>query len=156
MRRELEEELQELAPTFLQEMNCNELESCMAFGIECGDGWFVPLKNFCEKAEALNRTMPDKVFVAKQIKEKFGEIRVYFGLVEKGKEPWDASAVRDEEKEKQFKELLDKLYEECDKKCEDCGAKGEMTVLNGWYRTLCKNCLEHLKKKRTWEEEHDS
>lgn len=156
MRRELEEELQEIAPTFLQEMNCNPAQSCMAWGIACGDGWFSPLAAFCKKVEELNKSMSDKVFLAEQIKEKFGELSVYWTLVEKGEEPEYAEVVRDEEKEKQFKEILDKLYEECDKRCEDCGAEGTMTVLNGWYRTLCKDCLERLKRRRTWEEEHDS
>lgn len=119
MNPKLERDLQEAAPTFLQEMNGNPTQSCMAWGIACGDGWFRPLADFCKKVEELNKSMPDKVFIAEQIKEKFGELRVYWTLVEKGEEPEYAEVVKDEEKEKQFKELLDKLYEECDKKCED-------------------------------------
>jgi hypothetical protein len=153
MREELEKELRRIAPTFLQEMDCTEMQSCMHYGIECNDGWFNPLKTFCEKVEALNEELQNKVFVAKQIKEKFGDIRVYWCLHEKSKQTWEAAPVQEPETENLFRGYLEELEKGCNTTCEHCGAKGKLTVLNGWYRTLCPGCFDKLAKKRDWDKE---
>ncbi|MEK7090164.1 MAG: hypothetical protein AAB930_01100, partial [Patescibacteria group bacterium] len=53
-------------------------ESLMAFGFECGDGWFGLIKKLCEKLKDLDL----KDFRVTQVKEKFGGLRFYVGPIE--------------------------------------------------------------------------
>ena len=61
MKPELEEVLIKIDPIFFQERvacingDMNEMNSCMAFGCECGDGWFEPLKKMTTQISFLNR-----------------------------------------------------------------------------------------------------
>ena len=139
MREELEKELRRIAPQFLAEMDLNEMQSCMARGIECYDGWFEPLKRFCENVEALNKESPDKVIVAKQIKTKFGDIRVYWGIEDKNKPLLEREPVQDDSLEHIMNEEVINLENECRNTCEICGSKG---VKKEYYTYICKKCKE--------------
>jgi len=50
------------------------MSTCMAFGCECGDGWFEPIKKFVQKTAILNNVgkQYNIKFVCNQLKEKFG------------------------------------------------------------------------------------
>ena len=97
-------------------------ESLMAFGFECGDGWFDLVKELCEKLKALNL----KNFRVTQVKEKFGGLRFYIGSVEP-------------EKADQVFRLIDKAEKESYRTCETCGKPGKPNK-EGWITTLCNNC----------------
>ncbi|MBI2023543.1 hypothetical protein HYT01_03215 [Candidatus Giovannonibacteria bacterium] len=99
-------------------------ESLMAFGFECGDGWFPLIKELCEKLSALKL----KVFEVVQVKEKFGGLRFYPGGIELEK----AEAV--------FK-LIDEAEAISFTICEACGAPGKPNQ-QGWISTLCDPCRQ--------------
>jgi len=97
-------------------------ESLMAFGFECGDGWFELIKELCEKLKTLNL----KVFLVLQVKEKFGGLR------------FDIGPIETEKADEAFR-----LIEEAEVKsltvCEECGKPGKPNK-TGWIKTLCDDC----------------
>ena len=115
MREELEQELHELAPTFLKDMGGDPMETCMAFGCECEDGWFSILERLCTEVEKLNNNMAQAKFICQQIKSKFGELRVYWAI-----EPVENRTMYEDEY-KQMTELVNKAEQEALNTCEFCG-----------------------------------
>jgi hypothetical protein len=87
--------------------------------------------------EGLNKKLSilDPDYKILQVKEKFGELRFYYES--------DAS-------EKAVKEAMDRYViqaiEESRVTCEFCGKPGTLTDMNGWYKTICKECLESNEK----------
>jgi len=89
----------------------------MAFGFECGDGWFNIIYTLCEKLIELKF---DGQVV--QVKEKFGGLRFY---ISGGPE-----AVYDAIEEAEQRSL---------ETCETCGKPGRPNT-KGWISTLCDEC----------------
>ena len=87
MNIELEEKLYNIDPIFFEQaIGCknglmNQMSTCMAFGCECGDGWFEPIKKFVQKTSILNNVgkQYNIKFVCNQLKEKFGQFTCYTG-----------------------------------------------------------------------------
>ena len=96
-------------------------KSCMAFGMQINEGWY-PL--IIELSDILSKEYPDVEY--RQIKEKFGTLRVYLSNYPDDK-------------------IHDLLYE-FDKKsstiCESCGKAGNTKSVDGWYVTICPNCIK--------------
>lgn len=94
-------------------------QSLMAFGCECGDGWYSLLDALCETltehASELGRLPPE----ATQIKEKYGTLRFYVGG---GGDKFDDGAISMAE------DLSARI-------CEVTGAPGVECVKGGWYAT---------------------
>jgi hypothetical protein len=103
-------------------------QSLMAFGFECGNGWFELIKELCEKLKALDL----KDFRVQQVKEKFGGLRFYTGGVEL---------------EKAYE--VDRLISEAEAKsltvCEECGKPGKPGG-RGWIKTQCETCRNKSNK----------
>jgi hypothetical protein len=136
MKLELEEKLTALAPVFLRDMHGDETKTCMAFGIECSDGWFAIVKEMCEKIEAVNRRLNgEALVVADQIKEKFGELTVYYSI--------------DGEVDSNVRDEVRSIVVEAEAKswdvCEECGKPATCTT-KGWIRRLCKECYDRRSK----------
>lgn len=107
-------------PKWFQGLTQSPMESCLAFGFECADGWFDVLWRLCEDIEKLN---PPEEFEVYQVKEKFGGLRFYVGAATE--EIFD----RIEQAEKESYET-----------CETCGSKDNVTSEGSWIVTLCKEC----------------
>lgn len=97
-------------------------ESLMAFGFECGDGWFSLIKELCEKLKALKL----KDFRVLQVKEKYGGLRFYTGSVET-------------KKADEVFRLIDEAGGKSYTICEACGKPGQPNK-DGWIETLCESC----------------
>ena len=86
MTPELENRLYRTSPIFFQHaINCREgkedrTQTCMYWGGECGDGWFVPIEKLVGKIHLLNRFCKGEnlQIVCSQLKEKHGEFTCYF------------------------------------------------------------------------------
>ena len=122
MKKELELELVKKYPKLFQEYNKPPQQSCMAFGCECGNGWYNILN---ELFEALSKY--DDIILA-QVKEKFGGLRVYIHGA-----PVDVS--------KEVHKLIDNAEEKSFTVCEMCGKEGTLRG-DGWMVTLCESCNE--------------
>lgn len=125
MNSELTTKLKDKYPAFFRDLYGDPSQTCMAFGIECGDGWYGLLEKLCEDIAASN---PPEDFRFAQIKEKFGGLTVYvdFG------------------NEKIFS-LTTEVEQESYKVCEFCGTRDNVTSEGSWILTLCSTCRQNRK-----------
>ena len=104
------------------------------FGIECGKGWHELLKPIFAYIEKYNEDKnEDERMEICQIKEKFGDLRVYLNF---------------------YNDEIDKIIEEAEKEasttCELCGNKENVGIAcEGWITTECHDCM------KKWCKEHE-
>ena len=122
MNKDLEKKLVEKFPIIFEEMYGNPKETCMAWGIECDDGWYNIIETLCYLIDSEVKEGCPEV-VALQIKEKFGGLRFYY---RGGNDITDAYV--------EFAEGMS--Y----RTCEYCGKPGKETK-GGWIKTLCEGCV---------------
>lgn len=109
----------------------NVRETCIAFGLECGDGWLPILDDLCTKlSDALKRD-PGTQFRFMQVKEKWGALTMYY------------NGGNDE-----MRSLLSEAESQAAKTCEYCGGPSEIRNDGGWYTTVCVPCEEARYKAR--------
>ena len=84
MKLELEQQLVSKYPNLLKEYGGDPKETCMAFGIECGDGWYHLIDTLCStiqhQVDWINQLWPELNFscAAVQVKEKYVGLRFYY------------------------------------------------------------------------------
>ena len=132
MKKELEQQLVKDFPLCFGDYGKDPTKSCMAFGCECGDGWYELLREACAKAEPLvtkwiedHKTETDyEGWTPRlaQVKEKFGTLRLYFTSYPDG--------IGDIEEDAEEKSSIT---------CESCGKPGKLRG-QGWYYTSCFAC----------------
>lgn len=86
-----------------------------------GDGWLPRIGQMLQEIEehVKRHALPD--FKILQIKEKFGQLRVY---TSKGDE--------------QLYAIIEKATEEVNKTCEICGTEGKLDMVEGWLGARCE------------------
>lgn len=127
MSPELDKQLCEKYPKIFANRYGDMRETCMCWGIECGDGWYDLLDHLCANLQwntdknnyYKDGAAPYPQVVATQVKEKFGGLRFY---VENATDAQYAVI--------SFAESLS--YHMCDV----CGAKGKPNS-EGWIKTRC-------------------
>jgi len=97
--------------------------SLMAFGFECGDGWFQIVDNLCERIQNYVDLHKCEQVVAKQVKEKYGELRFYVDSA-----PYEVYTMIDEAT--RLSHLI----------CESCGTNEKVFQTTGWVFTTCYAC----------------
>ena len=124
MRQDLEDQLVKDFPNLYRNYGKSPQESCMAFGCECGDGWFRLIYNTSEKLEQMILELPEKdrsAYGAAQIKQKFGELRIYL------------DSCTDE-----MFDVTMNAGEESKTICEQCGKPGKLREIGRWLYTSCE------------------
>lgn len=131
MKQELQDILFNKYPTLFINRNKSIQESCMAFGIECGDGWYDLIRSVCweikqheENIELRKKYNPDYLTDYQptkfdQIKEKYGGLRIYFNGGDD-----------------HVKGVICLAEDMSFNICEVCGNKGKPNQ-GGWISTLC-------------------
>ena len=142
MNKELQIKLAEAYPKIFKNIGGDKMVTCMAWGIECNDGWYNLLDTLCytmqqhctatntryiietDKYEFIEEGDPEYVqVVAAQVKEKLGTLRFY---VDGG----DAST-----------EAMIELAEAMSGRiCELCGSPARRNTDSGWLHTTCTAC----------------
>lgn len=95
MKKELQDKLFEKYPKIFKQKDFSIQDSCMSWGITCGNGWYNLINTLCAQIEhrllcynnqAARRAKKNKkappvllTFEATQVKEKFGGLRFYHG-----------------------------------------------------------------------------
>ena len=125
MNKHLEKKLVEKYPKLFRDYNESATKSCMAFGCECGDGWYKLINELFGKITA---ACPETVLL--QVKEKFGLLRIY------------VSCGTDE-----VYDMIDEYEDMSGHICEGCGEPGECLPDGGWLTTLCDKCRGNGIKK---------
>jgi hypothetical protein len=130
MTRELEAKLIEKYPKILVNIHGDPKHTCMAWGLEVGDGWYKLLDEcmekiqyFCDLCSSDDREVQ---VVADQIKEKFGTLRFYTSVF--GANDTENDIIDD---------IISEAERESSHTCEVTGDRGEPCKRGGWYRTLC-------------------
>lgn len=120
MDAELEKKLQQDYPEFFIDLYGDMTKTCMAWGIETGNGWYQLIDDLCKQ---IKQTNPPKEFKFSQIKEKFGTLRIYC----------DGAT-------QEIYDLIDKADRASEKICETCGKPGE--IQDG--RWIYVACPDHV------------
>ncbi|MDI9849525.1 hypothetical protein QM467_15825 [Rhodoblastus sp. 17X3] len=127
MSPELERQLVDKYPTLFVDYGADPSQSAMAFGFDCGDGWFDLLDTLCSQLVALDHTESGgevQRLRARQVKQKFGTLRFY------------ADPASDE-----ARAMIGFAGALSAKICERCGNKGRLRPAR-WVKTLCDPCAE--------------
>ena len=76
MNQELQDRLFKKYPKIFIQKDLSPSETCMCYGIDCGDGWYSLIDSLCSKLQQYTRI--SKIAVeAKQVKSKLGGLRFY-------------------------------------------------------------------------------
>lgn len=161
MTETLENELYIIDPIFFEnaiacvEGRMNEMNTCMAFGCECGDGWFKPMKKLVEKIAVINELAKkyDVKFVADQVKEKWGYFTLYYSVV-LGDQYNKANSDNVNILKSMIDDSIDKCVDDCSNVCEICGADGgydnsNLITTDGWIKIICKKCDKNRVEEST-------
>lgn len=130
MKKILTLQLVEKYPKLFIDYGKSPRESCMAFGCDCGDGWYNLIDDLCASL-----SIYEGVSLA-QVKEKFGGLRVYLNILQD----------YDEETSDRIYNLTDEAETKSYKICELCGQPG-ILYRNGWHRTHCSACEDKYQKR---------
>jgi hypothetical protein len=136
MNLELEKVLCEKYPRIFKNKDASIMDSCMAWGFECEDGWFDIIDILCHEIQTYvdwkSRTFSDEEkesfqVVAQQVKEKFGTLRFYYY----GGDEVIEGMVR----------MAESMSHRI---CEGCGCPGDERS-GRWTKVLCDKCDDKRK-----------
>jgi len=128
-------------PKLFAQKNNSIRETCMCWGIECGDGWLPLIHALCSQLQfdIDKNHYPQIEFT--QIKEKFGTLRLYY----------ETTQLNEKDERLEYKSGLQEgmisfaeQLSECI--CEHCGSNNDITQTDGWITTICKECLEERER----------
>ena len=149
------QELYDKFPKLFRQQDLSMQETCMCWGIACGDGWFDIINEACEKLTALANEYNATIEFG-QVKEKFGGLRLYIDITYEGNNEkqividvisptGEVTTLTKTPKEvvwQKAHEITSHAEELSYKTCEVCGKPG-VTRNGSWISTLCD---EHAKK----------
>lgn len=136
MNPELDKVLCEKYPKIFKNRDGSVMETCMAWGFECDDGWFDVIDILCHeiqnhidwKSENITEEEKESLqVVADQVKEKFGTLCFYY---HGGDDVIEG--------------LVTMAESMTHRVCEGCGCPGEQRK-GGWIKTLCDKCDDKWK-----------
>lgn len=77
------EEMMKQFPLLYRQRKLPMTQTCMCWGIECGEGWYAPLLDLSQSLEAINVVVGRKWgfrIEAEQVKQKWGTLRFYWAV----------------------------------------------------------------------------
>lgn len=158
MDNELEQRIYDAAPVFFRNRTLPATQTCMCWGIECGDGWYGPLLQFAKEAEVINGLLKpyNSCVVADQVKSKWADICVYWHMATLDEtanvELDDAAQETVRVIDRLFEKAVEKLGEECERTCEICGKKGnyyeDIITCGSWLTRKCRACAQKIERDR--------
>lgn len=129
MKQELEKQLQDKFPKQFRDLYGNKAETCMSWGLTCGEGWFQIIEQACARIQEVLDKHPDMDFKWLQIKEKYGQLTL------------DGGFTNEEGNPNEVYDIIRETQEDSITVCEICGTReGEITTKGIWIRTLCNSC----------------
>ena len=144
MTKELQDKLFNKYPKIFRQKDLSKQETCMCWGIECGDGLYWLIDQLCSNLQfntdknnsgANEGNYPQ--IEATQVKEKFGGLCFYV-----------QSATDKQYAMISFAQNLS--YDICHK----CGTTKHVGHTQGWIYTECKDCIQQNERAKdlTWKE----
>ena len=136
MNENIELKLVEKYPKILKDYRGDMMQTCMAFCIETGDGWYDLLDKCMEKiqyfCDLCSKDGREVQVVAAQIKSKFGSLRFYTDIY--GATELETKIIYD---------FVNIAESRSNTSCEVCGDLATRKRANGWFSCLCE---EHSKE----------
>ncbi|KKL04600.1 hypothetical protein LCGC14_2614420 [marine sediment metagenome] len=123
MNSKLQMKLFKKYPKIFRQRKLSMKETCMCWGISCGNGWYTLIDSLCA---AINNFEPSSQIEATGVKEKFGGLRFHIDR----KSEWVSGAI-------QMAEIMSYRI------CETCGSTDDVKQTKGYIMSLCK---EHRKQ----------
>lgn len=177
MNKDLQNQLFAKYPKIFRDAKLSPRQSCMGFGIECGDGWYQIIDALCAalssgyssskdtmRFDGVEGRFPYDTFesvqvVADQAKEKFSGLRFYTH-----NELSDEFKVILEKYPRTGEEIMNEIYtfqsgiihmaETLSRMtCEETGKPGKVCSRGGWLKTLCEEKARELGYE--WDENGD-
>jgi hypothetical protein len=171
MNSELDKKLCEKYPKIFAQRDLPKTESCLYWGMECGDGWYWLIDQLCHSIQGYIDSRNDGVRIRQLAKAKFTfwqkflyKIRRFFHIGKhnylldmKDEEEWQVEATQVKEKFGQLRFYINhedniihgmiRLAEVMSKGiCEMCGTTENVTsTKGGWVKYLCPKCHEERK-----------
>lgn len=131
--------------TFVQDPRSKETTSFLRYGLQVDAGWFQVVIDLMHELRKIGER--HQVFITfTQVKQKFGELRVYFTY--QHKEPTTVSKNRDEPDPIMADILteIDIATTRARAICELCGARPAQLRQRPLTQTLCDSCSDHVEK----------
>jgi len=127
MKKELQDKLYESYPKIFRRKDLSMKETCMYWGIDCGDGWFNIINKLCDRLQEDIDLNNKPQIEATQVKEKFGTLRFYTDI--------------SDEVANELIQIAEKMSKTT---CEECGStdSAENRETNAWWRTRCLKCKD--------------
>jgi len=130
MKQELQDKLVKKYPKIFKMVGSTPQQSCMAFGLCVGDGWYWLIDQLCHVLQHNTDQNNQSQVVAAQVKEKFGGLRFY---INSGSDEQFAAI-----------SLAEAMSYSI---CEECGTTKDVSQSKtGWITTLCSSCREKREK----------
>ncbi len=158
MEKSLQEKLFQTYPKLFRQ---KDMMSCMSRGIECGDGWYTLIENLSfliQHRINLNPHLPFPQVEFAQVKEKFGELTIYWEY-----NPEDYAIQQQKRTDFISLENVSQRMDEftgwvsgtiaaaaqfSQSVCEVTGKPGKKRVIEGYHVTLCDEEYEAAKQRR--------
>ena len=128
MNKQLQEVLFDKYPKLFRQKDLPKSESSLAFGIECGDGWYTLI-------DELSQELTDKydgIVEYGQIKPKFGILTVHVDQL-------NGTGLFND-----LNNVVSKYEDRSTITCEQCGKKAIRKTVNGWIHTLCSEHIQEV------------
>lgn len=169
MKKELELQLVKKYPIIFKDYGGDMRVTCLAWGMECGNGWYNLIDELCENVMTLIGDK-DITITAIQVKEKFGGLRFYYNTkssetfmsnvsykisrfmfkLKWGQIYWKFIHFRKKiyrTTEEKISDVISNAEYKSYKTCEICGNPGK-TRGRGWVSTQCDKCWKESKLNR--------
>lgn len=118
-------------PKIFSERNMSMQETCMCWGLDCGDGWYDLIDTLCCQLQSEVDQNPKQVqIIAKQVKQKYGTLRFDVG--------WASERIAG---------MVQMVEAISGRICEECGNKATVRT-RGYVRNLCEPCHAESKKPK--------
>jgi hypothetical protein len=130
---EKEKQIFDTYPKIFEDTNLSIKESCMARGIECGDGWLKIITDLCDMCEMISEL--DEIQVKfLQVKEKFGRLTIYYTVP--NHYPRETLCLM-------VQACVEFAMSRSDSVCEKCGEQKSSgpTRVGSWLYGYCEECL---------------
>ena len=157
MRVELERKIYEIDPVFFRQKDLDMTQTCMCWGLECGSGWYEPIKELVQKVKMLNDQIAplNMCIVALQIKSKWADFTCYWSVEEL--DPDKNIELTEDQTQmlntvySMMKDAVEGCEAKCSRTCEICGKssflKRDMLVCGSWLTVKCLDCAQKSQRE---------
>jgi len=140
MNKNKQDELYKKYPGVFKQKDMDMTETCMCWGITCGDGWYDIIDEICKEILVLEDRMKCSI-EACQVKEKLGDLRFYYDI------KWKEGATDKDICSTIIDNTIEYNAARSRATCEGCGKYSSIRSSNGWLSTICDECRA-LNKER--------